>query len=57
MAVHIKNKIHSVLARKHIEDKSFRSLTDKFSKKGKDYMRTIKLRGKDTAILNEYLDL
>lgn len=57
MGVRIKNMIHSVLARNHIEDKSFNSLSDKFGKKGKDYMRSIILTGNDTAILNDYLDL
>jgi transposase len=57
MKVRIKNTIHSVLARNHIEDKNFRELSDKFGKKGLAFMRSITLRGNDTGILNEYLDL
>jgi transposase len=57
MGVRIKNMIHALLARNHIEDKSFNSLSDKFGKKGKQYMRSIILTGNDTAILNNYLDL
>lgn len=55
--VRIKNTVHSVLARNHIEDKSFKELSDKFGKKGLVYMRSITLRGNDTEILNRYLDL
>jgi len=55
--VRIKNVIHSVLARNHIEDKSFKDLSDKFGKKGIAYMRSMTLRGNDTEILNRYLDL
>ncbi len=55
--VRIKNVIHSVLARNHIEDKSFKQLSDKFGKKGLAYMRSMTLRGNDTEILNRYLDL
>ena len=55
--VRIKNVIHSVLARNHIEDKSFKELSDKFGKKGLAYMRSMILRGNDTEILNQYLNL
>ena len=55
--VKIKNMIHAVLARNHIEDKSFRELSDKFGKTGMAYMRAVTLRGNDTMILNHYLDL
>ena len=55
--VRIKNIIHSVLARNHIDDKSFKELSDKFGKKGLAYMRSMTLRGNDTEILNRYLDL
>lgn len=55
--VMLKNIVHSVLARNHMEDKLFRSLSDKFGKKGKAYLRAVKLRGNDTEILNNYLDL
>jgi transposase len=55
--VRIKNVIHSVLARNHIEDKSFKELSDKFGKKGLAYMRSMTLRGNDTEILNQYLNL
>ena len=55
--VRIKNVVHSVLARNHIEDKSFRALSDKFGKKGLAFMRAVALRGNDTEILNQYLDL
>jgi len=53
----LKNIVHAVLARNHIEEKGFRELSDKFSTKGKAYMRAFKLRGNDTEILNHYLDL
>jgi transposase len=55
--VRIKNTIHSILARNHIEDDKFSSLSDKFGKKGLAYLRSATLRGNDTMILNEYLDL
>lgn len=55
--VRIKNTIHSVLARNHIEDKTFTSLSDKFGKKGLVYLRAVTLKGNDTVILNQYLDL
>lgn len=55
--VMIKNIIHSTLARNHIEDAAFISLSDKFGKKGTSYLRAVKLRGNDTEILNHYLDL
>lgn len=57
MKVRIKNMIHSVLARNHVEDRMFRELSDKFGKKGKACMRSMVLRGNDTEILNQYLDL
>src|SRR4030066_885928 len=57
MKVRIKNMVHSVLTRNHIEDKGFQELSDKFGKKGIAYMRAITLKGNDTAILHEYLDL
>ena len=41
----------------HIEDKVFRELSDKFGKKGMTYLRAVMLKGTDTMILNEYLDL
>jgi len=55
--VMLKNIVHSVLARNHIEDPAFRRLSDKFGKKGKAYLRSVRLRGNDTEILNHYLDL
>jgi len=57
MKVRIKNVIHSVLARNNIENKFFDELTDKFCKKGIERMREMVLKGNDTAILNNYLDL
>jgi len=57
MKVKIKNMIHSILARNHIEDYGFTSLSDKFGKKGRAYLTTATLRGNDTMILNEYLGL
>lgn len=53
----LKNIVHSVLARNHIEEPEFRKLSDKFGKKGRGYMRAFKLRGNDTEILNHYLDV
>jgi transposase len=55
--VRLKNVIHSVLARNHIEDKSFTCLSDKFGKKGRAYLRSVTLKGNDTMIVNQYLDL
>lgn len=57
MKVRIKNIIHSVLTRNHIEDSVFTSLSDKFGKQGMIYLRSVTLKGDDTAILNNYLDL
>src|SRR4030065_2853266 len=57
MKVRIKNMVHSVLTRNHIEDKGFQKLSDKFGKRGIAYMRAMALKGNDTAILHEYLDL
>jgi len=53
----LKNKAHAVLSRNHIEEEGFRKLTDKFGKKGSEYIRGFKLRGNDTDILNHYVDL
>lgn len=53
----LKNRVHAVLTRNHIEEVEFRSLSDKFGKKGRRYMRGFKLMGNDTEILNGYLDL
>jgi transposase len=57
MKVRIKNMIHAVLARNHLEDKDFNALSDKFGQKGRTYLRSIILKGTDTVILNQYLDL
>lgn len=57
MKVRIKNIIHSVLTRNHIEDKGFTSLSDKFGKQGLSYLRSVTFKGEDTAIVNNYLDL
>jgi len=57
MKVRIKNMIHAVLARNHIEDKDFKALSDKFGQKGRSYLRAVSLKGTDTMILNQYLDL
>jgi len=53
----LKNMVHAILTRNHIEEPEFRKLTDKFGKKGKAYLRCFKLKGNDTEILNHYLDL
>lgn len=53
----LKNIVHAVLSRNHIEEQGFRKLTDKFSKQGKTYMRAFQLRGNDTKILQGYLDI
>ncbi len=57
MKVRIKNMIHAVLTRNHIEDKAFKELSDKFGKKGMEYLRSVTLKGTDTLILNQYLDV
>ncbi len=53
----LKNKVHSVLDRNHVEDLVLQGLTDKFGKTGMKIMRSLELKGNDTAILNGYLDL
>lgn len=53
----LKNRVHAVLWRNHIEEEGFRKLSDKFGKRGKGYIRGFKLRGNDTEILNHYVDL
>ena len=53
----LKNRVHAVLARNHIENKEFGRLSDKFGKRGMSYMRGFKLKGNDTQILNDNLDL
>lgn len=53
----LKNKIHSILARNHIEDVDFRKLSDKFGKRGREYIRKFKLKGNDTEIVRHYLEL
>jgi len=57
MKVRIKNIIHSVLTRNHLEDTGFTSLSDKFGKQGLSYLRAATLKETDTVILNDYLDL
>jgi len=57
MKVRIKNIIHSVLTRNHIEEHGFTSLSDKFGKQGMAYLRAVTLKDNDTDILNDYLDL
>jgi len=46
-----------VLDRNYVEDPIFKELSDKFGKTGMKIMRTLKLKGNDTSILNGYLDL
>jgi transposase len=53
----LKNMAHAILSRNHVEEPEFRRLRDKFGKKGKAYMRSCKLKGNDTRILHEYLDV
>ncbi len=57
MRTMLKNMVHVVLTRNHIEEPYFNKISDKFGKMGKAYMREFKLRGSDTEILNHYLDL
>jgi transposase len=57
MKVRIKNIIHSVLTRNHIEDTGFTTLSDKLGKQGLSYLRAVTLKDNDTVILNDYLDL
>jgi transposase len=52
-----KNRAHAVLARNHVEEPVLLQLSDLFGKKGKAIMRSLKLYGNDTAILNGYLDI
>lgn len=53
----LKNMIHAVLNRNHIEEPTFRDLSDKFGKKGKAYIKSFKLKGNDTKIVKGYLSL
>ncbi len=53
----LKNRVHSVLDRNYIEDPTFKELTDKFGKTGIKIMRSLRLKGNDTSILNGYLDI
>lgn len=53
----LKNRVHVILARNHIELPEFQKLSDKFGKKGREYMRAFQFRGNDTEMLNHYLDL
>jgi transposase len=57
MSKMLKNKIHAVLDRNHIEDPGFRGLSDKFGKKGRAYIKAFKLQGTDTKIVRNYLSL
>ena len=43
-----------MLDRNYVEDPIFKGLSDKFGKKGMKIMRTLKLKGNDTSILNGY---
>ena len=57
MSKMLKNMIHAVLDRNHIEEPGYRQLRVKFSKKGRAYMKSFKLKGNDTKILRNYLSL
>ena len=57
MRTMLKNMIHYVLDRNHIEDPGFRELTDKFGKRGRAYMEGFTLKGDDTRIVKSYLSI
>jgi transposase len=57
MRTMLKNMVHAVLDRNHIEDPGFLGLSDKFGKTGRAYMKGFKLKGTDTRILRSYLCL
>lgn len=52
-----KNATHAVLERNHIEEPTWRALTDKFGTVGMKIMRGLKLNGNDTDILGGYLEV
>ncbi|MBT9145117.1 MAG: hypothetical protein DDT42_00987 [candidate division WS2 bacterium] len=57
LRVSLKNKIHAILNRNHIEDPLFNRQSDKFGKTGKSLLRSFTLKGIDTRMVNNYLDL
>ena len=57
MRTRLKNLAHSVIARNHVESKEFTGYSSKFGKKAVKCIRAFKLKGNDTGILNNYVDL
>lgn len=57
MRTRLKNLVHSVIARNHIESKEFATYSNKFGKTAVKCIRALKLKGNDTGILNKYVDL
>jgi transposase len=53
----LKNMVHAVLDRNHIEDPEFRQLSDKFGKRGRALMKEFRLKGADTRMLRNYLSV
>ena len=57
MRTRLKNLVHSVIARNHVESKEFTDYSNKFGKRAVKCIRGFKLKGNDTGILNKYIDL
>ena len=53
----LKNRVHKIIDRNHIEDEILKMLTDKFGKRGMKIMRGLEIKGNDQNILRGYLDL
>jgi transposase len=53
----LKNRVHKIVDRNHIDDEIFKMLTDKFGKRGMKIMRGLEIKGNDQNILRGYLDL
>ena len=53
----LKNRVHKIIDRNHIEDEILKMLTDKFGKRGMKIMRGLEIKGNDQNILCGYLDL
>lgn len=49
----MKQMVHPLFGRNHIEEPGFRELRDKFGKKGRSSMKAFKLKGNDTRILKK----
>jgi len=57
LSVEVKNRLHALLDRHHLEDPEWSTLGSRFGKKGKAYLETLTLPGYDTFILKRSLEL